>query len=438
MTAIELPTSLTLLCGTVRPELACLGDLGAPLVAMLGLVERTGADRGTDALADPTFALDVLTAAGPGTDPAVVGRVLDFLRTRHASGRPPSTNGGLRVAVSTPAVTLADAVASYEASVLALMAKGTGHTYRTWTRRLVDAHGQDSPRGLTAGDLKDLIARYVVAARRGDERRRSGRAAEENAVGAFRSLWGYLVEKGWADENVALRLAKPSRAEPNRRPVQPDEAVLLRHLAKATGRDPLLDEVTLAIPERLGLRRIELCRLRLCDLDLERNEMEVWGKNDKPRTMPIPPGLAGLLAVYVEDRRPQHLSRPEWLASKETLLRSRPSPAYPLGRAAGRRRIEDLFDRLKAGAPHLFAKGDVSLHSYRHALGTFVDAHFTRAVTRAVLGHTSRRSPTDFYVHVSMEQKAVALCAYENHVVSADFTTRTTNPAGDKTEEAVA
>jgi hypothetical protein len=43
--------SLTALCQRVRPELACLGDLGAPLVVMLGVVERAGASRGMDALA---------------------------------------------------------------------------------------------------------------------------------------------------------------------------------------------------------------------------------------------------------------------------------------------------------------------------------------------------------------------------------------------------
>ena len=407
-------TTLAAVCERVRPELASLGDLGAALVATLGVVERAGGGRGADALVDPGFAIDVLTAE-PGVDPALVGRVLDYLRSREGCA---AVVGSPEFRL--PSVTLADAIASYEGGPLALMSAGTGHTYKTWTRRLAAAHADDSPGVLTAGDLKDLIAKHVLAGRREDERRRSGRSAEENAVGAFRSLWGYFVEKGWADENVALRLAKPGRAEPNRRPIQPDEAVLLRHLAKATGRDPLLDEITLTLPERLGLRRIELCRLRLCDLDLERNELEVWGKGDKPRTMPLPPGLAALLAIYVEDRRPGHLSSAEWLTSEEGLLRSRPTPAHPLGRAAGRRRIEDLFERLRATAPQVFAKGDVSLHSYRHALGTFVDARYGRAVTRAVLGHTSRRSATDFYVHVTMEQKAEAIADHEAHVIAHD------------------
>lgn len=417
---------LVAVCGRARPELASLGDLGTALVATLGVVERAGAGRGVEALTDPGFALDVLTTE-PGVDPALLGRVLDFLRGRAGCGTVGSP-GAQRVTVR-----LADAVASYETGPLALMAKGTIHTYRTWTRRLVTAHADASPDELTAGDLKDLIARHVLAARRDDERRRSGRSAEENAIGAFRHLWGYLTEKGWATDNIALRLTKPARAEPNRRPIQPDEAVLLRHLAMATGRDRLLDEVTLTLPERLGLRRIELCRLRLCDLDLARAEVEVWGKGDKPRTMPLPPVLAELLGRYVEDRRPPGMSPGEWAASTEPLLRRPPTVGFPMGRTAGRRRIEDLFDRLRAAAPQVFAQGDVSLHSYRHAIGTFVDARYGRSVTRAVLGHTSRRSATDFYVHVSMDQKAQALTAYEDHVLTAEPTRRpTASPAGQE------
>jgi integrase len=88
-----------------------------------------------------------------------------------------------------------------------------------------------------------------------------------------------------------------------------------------------------------------------------------------------------------------------------------------MGVGVGRRRIEDMFDRLHRNAPDLFAHADVSLHSYRHALGTFIDAHHGRPVTRAVLGHTSRRTPTDHYVHVPPEQRAEALTAYEAHLL---------------------
>jgi integrase len=71
-------------------------------------------------------------------------------------------------------------------------------------------------------------------------------------------------------------------------------------------------------------------------------------------------------------------------------------------------------------APDLFAGGDLSLHSYRHALATYVDGRWGRAVTRAVLGHTSRRSPTDYYVHVDPAKVAEVLTAYEHHLLAGN------------------
>ena len=40
-------------------------------------------------------------------------------------------------------------------------------------------------------------------------------------------------------------------------------------------------------------------------------------------------------------------------------------------------------------------------------------SRYGRAVTRAVLGHSSRRTPTDHYVHVPIEQVAEVLAEYE-------------------------
>lgn len=395
------------LCQRIRPELACLGELGQPLLDVVTVIERLGGTQTITVLSQSGFALDVLTA-GNGNDAASVGRVLDFLRIRADAG--PATT------VTTAAgVTVTEAVALYEKSALALMAPGTRSTYRTWTRRLIVAHGDRNPRSLTAGDLTDLIAVHVVANRSDADRRRSGRSATENAVGAFRHLWCYLCDKGYAMTNVALGLRKLSRSEPRRRAYTVEEAALLRQLARA-GFDPLLDELTLALPERLGLRRIELGRLRICDVDFDRRTIEVWGKGDKDCTMPIPPRLFGLIEIYLEDRRPAHLSTLDWRRSAETLLRRPPSPGAPLGRATGRRRIEDQFARLQDHAPDLFARGDLSLHSYRHSLGTFVDSRYGRPMTRAVLGHTSRQSPTDHYVHIPIERIADTLAAYEKHL----------------------
>ena len=58
------PPLLIELCQRVRPELACLGELGRPLLDVVTVVERLAGDADVDVLAEPAFALDVLAAAG--------------------------------------------------------------------------------------------------------------------------------------------------------------------------------------------------------------------------------------------------------------------------------------------------------------------------------------------------------------------------------------
>jgi site-specific recombinase XerC len=316
------------LCGRAGAELCSLGELGPAILVVVDAAQATANGRGVEALSDPAFALEVLTATDR-CDAAAVGRVLDFLRTR----------AGSAPVAADRTVTVAEAVAAYEAGALALMAKGTGHTYRTWTRRLIQQARDTDIGELSAGDLTDVIARYANVER--DGRRGRGRAAEENAIAAFRHLWGYLVEKGYARANLAARLRKPSRGEPSRRAIRADEAALLRRLAQS-GRDALLDEVTLSLAERLGLRRIEMCRFRLRDIELRHAEAKVWGKGDKDRIMPIPPQLARLLECYIDDRRPAAQHSAQWARSDDVLLRRRPSAGHPV--PTGRRRIEELFD----------------------------------------------------------------------------------------------
>ena len=122
-------TQLCELCDQARRELGALGELGRGLVGALDAVQAASAGRGPEVLAEPAFALEVLLVAGDGTVAATVGRVLDFLRQR----------AGAAAVASTGRVTVAQAIEAYERGGLALMATGTGHTYRTWTRRLAAA-----------------------------------------------------------------------------------------------------------------------------------------------------------------------------------------------------------------------------------------------------------------------------------------------------------
>jgi len=79
--------------------------------------------------------------------------------------------------------------------------------------------------------------------------------------------------------------------------------------------------------------------------------------------------------------------------------------------------LDGLFPRLIRGTPDVRARGGLSLYSYRHALASWVDPRFGRAVTRRILGHSTRFSVTDQYVHATDEAVREAVCAYEEHLL---------------------
>jgi integrase len=402
------------LCARARPEPACLGELAGPLLAMVGVVEQVGAARGVEALAEPTFALDVLAAAGPGTDPAVVGRVLDFLRARTSGPTMPPAAG---TAPRRP-VTLAEAVERYRSTVFLLASKSTRRLYGPWLSRLAEAHGSEEPAVVTAGDLKDLIAVYVVAGR---ERGHVGRVTEEMGIAAYRALWAYLGDKRWVTENVAQRLRKPTRLETSRRGWKPEEAALARHLARGYYRaDPLLNEVTLCFSERMALRRSEYTGLRMCDVDWDAAVAKVMGKGSKPRKVPIPPVFFGVLVGFVEQRRPADVTPEAWLRSEEQLLRYKPTRAYPVGRPCAGQRVDRIMTQLRKTAPELFPSDELFLHTHRNALANWCELTYTRTMARRALGHTSKNDATDSYLGVTLEQLTEALTAYEQHVLTGD------------------
>ena len=388
------------LCAAARADLEALGPLAAPLLDALDGVARELGDRPLDGLRDPAFALDLLAVV---PEAALAGKLLDFLARRASSER----------ASTAPRVTVAGAVEEYETSALGLLAAGSQRTYRTWIRRLVEAYGDRSPASVTPGDLRDLIARYVVANRKRRGPRSRGSFGEENAVAAYRHLWDYLQQKRYVTSDVAAELKKPARQDSRRRGYRREEAALVRSLA-STARDPLLDELVLLCAERAVLRNVEICRLRICDVDLGTGFLKVWGKGDKERDIPLTPGLRAFLVAYIEDRRPREIPPEEWLRSTESLMRYRPSAKHPHGRACGRRYIERLLERLHNLAPVLFADGTLCLHSYRHMAGKWMEQNYGRPYKRAVLGHTSRGSATEDYGKVDdPEDLREPLTAYE-------------------------
>jgi integrase len=400
------------LCRPACQELTAAGSSTVPLVAVAQAVARIAGSRDVAALDDPLLMLELITS-GDAPDAVIAGRVLDFLRFRATTPAGPAPT--LRPAKT---VTIREALAEYRESAFEDLSPNSQRTYNTWLMRLEREKGDEAPRTPNTGDLTDLIHKYAKRRRsEGRVRRVEGVGAARTAGMAFRHLWAYLDRKGYADAAVAQKLKVPPKSHnANRRSYKPGEAAIVRHLA-ASGRDPLLDTLVVLLAERALLRRGDICRLRLGDLDFDEDVMQVYGKGDREDVVPMTPALAAFLRRYVEARRPAHVPMDVWLRSTERLLRRGPSQKYPIGRSLTRRYVEDMLARFQAQAPEVFNDGALVLHTFRHTAATWLDGTFGPAVVQAALRHRPD-TPTAHYVIVPTERLREALTAYEEHVLS--------------------
>lgn len=165
--------------------------------------------------------------------------------------------------------------------------------------------------------------------------------------------------------------------QPSRLPVgatRDEVAALLTGCDRDT-RVGLRDYAVLVLLARLGLRTIEVARLRLDDIDWHRGEILVRGKGNRDERLPLPHEVDDALVGYLRNARPADAGLREVFAAGR-------APRRPLTREAVGGIVEHGCDR--AGLERLGA------HRLRHTLGAqMVTAAVPLDAIGQVLRHTT-------------------------------------------------
>lgn len=155
----------------------------------------------------------------------------------------------------------------------------------------------------------------------------------------------------------------------------------------------------------VGLRVIEVHNLNLTDIIRDEDDpgLEVLGKGNKVRYIPLPIPLYHLLLEY------------------EKLFRPKPKPEYinaffvsKKGNRLSRRRIQEIaeeaFERLKEQPKYSYLKKkELSSHKLRHTFGTSMVRSGADLVTvQELMGHENLNT-TQIYTHVNDQQKKKAI-----------------------------
>jgi integron integrase len=168
----------------------------------------------------------------------------------------------------------------------------TEQAYLQWVRRYMQHHGMRHPREMGGAEVEAFLTRLAT-------RGRVAPSTQNQALSALLFLYREVLalELPWM-ENVVRAKRAP------RLPVVLSLGETARLLRALSGREALMAGLLYGS----GLRLMECMRLRVKDIDFERNEITVReGKGGKDRRTVLPDSLKPALRLQVDQVRVQHL-----------------------------------------------------------------------------------------------------------------------------------
>ena len=187
-----------------------------------------------------------------------------------------------------------------------------------------------------------------------------GATRRPGSVKAFgytlRALLRFFFITGVTSHDLSASTLVIRSPQPSRLPIgasRDEVAALLAGCDRST-RVGLRDYAVLLLLARLGLRAIEVARLRLDDIDWHHGEILVHGKGNREERLPLPAEVGEAVVAYLQEERPAGVGFREVFAAAR-------APRRPLTREAVGGIVERACDR--AGLARFGA------HRLRHTLG---------------------------------------------------------------------
>ena len=207
-------------------------------------------------------------------------------------------------------------------------------------------------------------------------------------IAALRAFYRFAEQEKHLPANVAEHLSLPRRWK--RLPKSLTDAEITRLLAPLLPATPasLCDQAVLELAYASGLRLAELRNLRLEQLHLEAGFLNVIGKGNKERVVPVGSKAIEALNRYIE------VSRPKLVTPRSTanVFLSRRGTAFS---SVG------LWFRIKKRVRLSGIERNITPHMLRHSFATHLLEHGADLrVIQELLGHASI-STTEVYTHVA-------------------------------------
>ena len=225
----------------------------------------------------------------------------------------------------------------------------------------------------------------------GAEREQAGGLSGESVyleIAALRAFYKFAENEKLLPANPAENLSLPRRWQRLPKALSHDE--ITRLLAPEAPETPenLCDQAILELAYASGLRLSELKNLRLEQLHLEAGFINVIGKGNKERVVPVGKTAVAALNRFIEAGRPK-LITPKSPANVFITQRGTPFAAVT------------LWLRVKNRVKRAGVERNVTPHMLRHSFATHLLEHGADLrVIQELLGHANI-STTEIYTHIT-------------------------------------
>ena len=270
----------------------------------------------------------------------------------------------------------------------------TEKTYAALLGRFVDWAGKQGLNDWKTVELTHLMKflqhereRPLANQPEGGQKKLSGESVYLE-IAALRSFYKFCETERLLPANVAENLSLPRRWK--RLPKALTDAEIKKLLAPLQPETPasLCNQAILELAYASGLRLSELRNLRLEQLHLDAGFINVIGKGNKERVVPVGRTAVEALQHYFDAGRPKLVTR---RSPANVFLTKRGTPFAPV----------TLWLRIKRRVRLAGISRNVTPHMLRHSFATHLLEHGADLrVIQELLGHASIAT-TEIYTHVS-------------------------------------
>jgi len=221
-----------------------------------------------------------------------------------------------------------------------------------------------------------------------ESRRRLSSESVYLEIAALRAFYRFAEQEKLLPQNAAENLSLPRRWQRLPKSLTSQEVDQLLQPQVPETPSSLCDQAVLELAYGCGLRVAELRNIRLEQLQLEAGFINVIGKGNKERVVPVGRKAIAALQRYLEAGRPQ-------LVTKRT-----PAAVFLTERGTQLSAVT-LWLRIKKRVLHAGISRNVTPHMLRHSFATHLLEHGADLrVIQELLGHASI-STTEVYTHVA-------------------------------------